>query len=510
MQLLGATQPRVSPDHVDGGARVAVTCPEPAQAGMGGQRRGEYLMTGSSSVGDWLQRRQAPIAFALGLLFLWAVQYRACISGFHWDSSLYWDLANPADFQADTKTFRGYVFPFCLYLIRQLTEMAANPVSAYGAVACVIYAALLTEVVPKWFAAMFGGELSLGRRLVPVVLLGILFPGLILYPLSDLPAMLLSWGGLFSVYRAAVARKFGGRSCMYWLVLAGVLAGAAYNVRPIYIFMVPTIALLIVLMFARMRVTAIGAALLGLVMVSLPQAMFNLKGNDEFTPLVTLPMPGKNSLFVLHLMSGMTIQRYETTFDGGVSYPDPAGKRLVKKLKQHEQLATHEEYWAGTAPKTSVSDYVRMVARYPLDFLGIYARHVVNGLDVRDGRAYLSKPSVESNGRSVFNFLVLALATWTLLVRRVTNPDTASEPRVPRLWWVGLLAILLPMAAIIPGVVETRYFLPLHLLAYCVIAFYLRPKEVWTYLKSHPTWLLVTAMVGGLYFSIVLSAMAQI
>ncbi|HSV50986.1 MAG TPA: hypothetical protein VLJ57_02635, partial [Burkholderiaceae bacterium] len=368
---------------------------------------------------------------------------------------------------------------------------------------------ILTCLVPKWFVAMFGGSLSFGRRLVPVALIAIIFPGTILHPLSDLPALLLAWGGLYCIYRAKAARGVSRWALFAWLVGAGILSGAASNTRTIYMFMIPASMLLAALLFPRARMACVSAAVAGLALASLPQAAFNLKVNKEFNPMVIVPM-GQNSLFVVHLLVGVTTQRYETSYlFGGFAYRDPAGEQLAKKLRVHQPLPAHADLLAGIAPTVHISDYLQMVGKYPLEFLGIYARHAVNGLDVRDGRSYVKTFSARRNAISVFNFLVLALAAWTLLAHRSEQARAGPTQGAAPFWWVGLLALLLPVAAILPGVVETRFFLPLHLLAYCVIAFHCRPQGWWTQAKSHPLWLLVTTVIACLYFSIVLSAMAQ-
>ena len=83
------------------------------------------------------------------------------------------------------------------------------------------------------------------------------------------------------------------------------------------------------------------------------------------------------------------MQRYETTIARGaapaVHYLDPAGMQLLERICRED------------GPIESVGGYLRAVSRYPLEFMGVYGRHFINGLDVRDGRAYVTRPSASKN-----------------------------------------------------------------------------------------------------------------
>ena len=179
------------------------------------------------------------------------------------------------------------------------------------------------------------------------------------------------------------------------------------------------------------------------------------------------------SLFASPLRWGITLQRYETSIEP--TAPAPCGNYLDRAGA--DLLAREAVAKAGFR----VRDYLRLVARHPFDFAGLYGRHVVNGLDLRDGEVYLTGPSRLRNGRAAFNFAMLFLAAWLALLhgRRAGSgaPGGAAAPRAlpgrhgADLALLSLAAVGLPVAAIVPGATETRFFLPLHLLAYCTIAF---------------------------------------
>ena len=457
------------------------------------------------------RRTPAATAFAYGVLILLATSSLHGIDSFPYDSALYWDLGEPSDLKVDTFTARGYVFPVILYLVRHIADRAADPVFAYGVVASFAYALVLTVFVPRWFVGIFGGQLSVVRRLVPVLLIAVIFPGLILYPLSDLPALMFALCGLYCVFRAAAKVGPRGRSGFLLIAFAGACAVAAYNTRTIYIFAIPAVVLLVLVVFRTNRKVLLGAAMAGMMSVALPQAVLNKHAGVGFNPAVVFQV-GENSLFVAQLLAGMTVQRYETAPPGGgLAYLDPAGIRVVESVRGRVPVYTFTEYLDGTAdPKHTVTlgDYLGLVLEFPLEFVGIYTRHVVSGLDVRDGEVYVAGSTADRQFRSVMNFLVLAAAALTLATRRVRALSRSAEPPA-RYWQIGAIILLLPVAAIVPGAIETRFFLPLHLLAYCVLAFHASPREVICEVRARPHWLLFVVAVGALYFSIVLAGFAH-
>jgi hypothetical protein len=453
-------------------------------------------------------RHQAALACAIAIALLLSLHHSFGFTGNHFDSAYYWWLASPGNFGSGP-SLRGYAFPALLAPLNYLCSISDNPVQTYRTGMAIVYGVLLTTLLPAAFQQAFGGQLSLVRRLVPVVLLAGLFPGLLLFPLSDLPAALLALAALMCTLRgldpAASRSRFVGL-----LAAAGALIGAAYNTRTIYLFAVILLGLLAVVTirgawvrppFSRWLGLAAFAA--GVVAVSLPQLAINNR-TLGVNSLAVQSMIGSRSLFAAQLVWGMRLQRYETTLNAEASSPqvfyfDPAGTQLFKDAARGGDLS-------------SLPYYLKAVAQHPLQFLALYTRHVVNGLDVRDGLIYTLKPSALRSRTALFNFLVLALATLVVATirRRPVRPGGGARA-VPRSWPVSLALLLLPVAAIVPGAIETRFFLPLHLLAYCALAFHFDTGALRACVKRH--WVLIALVllvVGALFFAISSSTMAQV
>lgn len=313
--------------------------------------------------------------------------------------------------------------------------------------------------------------------ILPVLVI-ILFPGLIIYPLSDLPAFLLLIGAIYLLTNLNLEVQSDIKNVLL-LIASGFLAGAAYNTRTIYIFPFFCIFFIIPFYFIRnrtvcARLVALAAFTVGAFLVSLPQALINLRTQGALTPQVISQQTDK-SLFALQLMWGITIQRYETTIDPAAPSPsryfvDKAGEQLFSA----KNVANLE---------VSIVNYISLLVENPLEFVGIFGRHVVNGLDLRDGEVYVNDVKSTRGGITIVNLLVLLSGLFVIVIRAtnrcaVSIPSSLSDPqknftRTPasKSWFLFLFILLLPVIVIIPGAVETRFFLPVQLLIYATIAF---------------------------------------
>jgi hypothetical protein len=384
------------------------------------------------------------------------MHYYVDVVAFPYDSLHYWTLSGPDSLLSYPKTIRGYVYPLMLSPIRVLERLTLDShLATFRVVSSLAYAYLLTIAVPDFFVSIFGGTVSLYRRLSFPLLLAIVFPGLLLFPLSDLPAFLLLIAGVSFAVRA---ESLGTFRPLFW---SGMLVSASYNVRTIYLFsfLLLAVAIPVALMAAKTltgRFISLLVFVLGALLVAAPQLLINIKNYGIASPLVQAnDMRGDQSLLAAQLRWGLIIQRYETSMRPdspapSLFYLDTAGANIYN--------SEHVE----KTPTTVVS-YIKLVFKNPVEFMGVYGRHFVNGLDVRDGMVYVKTESPKRNLFSVFNFCIL-FVSFLLFV--------APRPGIFSTSTLFMAATLLaPVIAIVPGAVETRFFLPLHVIAYGTIAF---------------------------------------
>lgn len=393
------------------------------------------------------------------------------ISFYPFDSSLYWSLSSPSVIVNFPEVARGYFYPLVLVPVHALADVVGdNGRIVFHFASSAVYAYLLTGPIANFFLKTFGGTLSFARRTVFALLTIAVFPGLFLFPLSDLPAVLVLIIGV------ALATRANSQYGCCWLFLSGAAVSAAYNIRTIYLF--AAMALFVVVLFVFMqgkpwRLRALGmlAFLLGALIVATPQMLINKRIHGTATPLVIAMVKGK-PLMAQQLYWGMVVQRYET-YAGKDSpapslyYRDPAGIAL-RNLDD------------SSFSDPNMRRYLSMVLKHPVQFLGIYGRHFINGLDVRDGIVYAEK---SSSNKSVVSFLCFSLLFFCVLIYGLRKEKRWIEAAY-------LAPILLPVLAILPGAVETRFFMPIYLVLFGSIVTQFEWKMFGATIREH--WLVLS------------------
>ncbi|MFE0013772.1 hypothetical protein ACFWXH_02920 [Mesorhizobium sp. NPDC059054] len=450
-----------------------------------------------------LERHQKSAAFLVTATLFFCVHQAFDISIFYYDSDQYWLLAGQLlDFPA---TYRGYFSAFLFFPTKIICDtfpiLGLLPFRLGSSIA---YALFFAVLLPDVFVTLFGGCVSFSRRLLAPVLFCCLFPGLLLYPLTDLPAVALLVSAAWCLLRSIGASR---ARQIFLVLLSGFLAYGAYNTRTIYAF---SFAFLIGILFVagRRKKTIFGnwlalttVFLMGAAIAAVPQIIINKKRTDTLSPFVGTDIGGGSSLFAKQLVWGITLQRYETSVDEGLPgaslyYLDPAGEKFFQEQSIN-------------ASSFKVSEYIILALNNPIDIIGIVGRHLINGLDVRDGMVYTRTLSSKKGALSVLNFLVLFGAVLVLLAPTAKMNSDRHAGKTKLFFWIAYF--LLPVAAILPGAVETRFFLPLHLLIYSVLAFRFDYRMQMETLRRH--WFAIAlALVASasIYFAVTQSTMASL
>ncbi|GAA3997026.1 hypothetical protein GCM10022408_04590 [Hymenobacter fastidiosus] len=376
------------------------------------------------------------------------------------DAGTYWELAyrffhgHAFSLLAYNDRMRGYAYPLLnvpgAVLAAVLPCAPATAAKVLGAG----YAALAFTVVgPRLWQALTG---MLKRPSWPqTVVFGVLGFGFwrdyFNFPLSDFPALLALAAGLLALYRLPGWRGH---------LLAGVGLALAVNIRPIYLASVPFFMVLVLVLptplkAGHWRYRGLGLVL-GLGLTLLPQALINYRHFRTPTPFVLAESPkyGTRNLYLEKLIWGLHHQKYETAVEangavGQLLFLDPAGLALIER----EHLSLHSTYRA----------YARALLHHPADFAGLYARRLFNGLDVQYPTPYVRKAAASTIGLALINYTI-----WFLVLLYVT---TGACGVVRRDQWVVLAVWLAPVVAVLPMSMECRFVLPLHLLAYALLAF---------------------------------------
>ena len=416
---------------------------------------------------NWSQTHAGLVATSLVLLGYLIYLPLTDYTKLYYDADGYWQGAKsyyPAGRFAFFAYFqqRGYLFSLLLAPFTRLEQAYGwLPLSITRPLGAVVAAAFFGWVGPVlWQAVRGGSPVPLGRRLLFAGLGFLLWRDYFNFSLTDFPALLALCIALVGLLR--------GRGLASAL-LAGVAVAAAANMRPVYQAALPAVALLALLPplgrawwwgGARTATLVLGATL-----VLWPQ----LKSNDDHlkirSPWVLTSKPDQPDLYLKQLEWGLQMQKYETSIGG--DYP-MAQMRFEDKRGQALFAAS------GLPEFTAPAQYLRLCLGRPWRAVGVWLRHLFNGLDVQYPTPYIEEVFTPTWALAWLNYSLIWGGLLVLLARRWQLPTTA---------WVRpalvLLALLIPCAATLPTAMECRFLLPLHLLLMAAVAFGAAPLRWW-------------------------------
>ena len=386
---------------------------------------------------------------------------------FYHDAARYWQLGDlfgqGAHFSllAYDYPYRGYSLP----LWNHGLDIVASVVGIGDSMIVQLTGSLLVAmlgvvVVPRLARALFSeAAVGWGRVLALNGLLFVFWRDHLGFPLSDFPALLAACVGVLGLLRAT---KTG-------YLVAGLAFGLAVNLRPAYLL--TAVAAVVVAGLVPRRpwrslrhVFAPALVLVGALVVSLPQMAINHHHRDSWSPTVD----GAKEIGTGQLAWGLVLQRYET-------YVGPSSEYPRQRVLYFDPVANKVREEEGVSDIESYGDYIEVVLRHPAAMATSYALHVFNGLDVRYATPYIRDLRDTP--------LVLSLLQYTLLfvaITRLVLP--AARRRLGDVRWLGASLLILASLTAIPGAIEPRFFLPVHLLVYTLVCF--GPANATTFLAG--------------------------
>ncbi|UOQ54286.1 hypothetical protein [Hymenobacter cellulosivorans] len=441
------------------------------------------------------------------MLVLWAVYYSPLPEEaprfFLYDSQGYWDYAiqyvasGYFNFYGFDSLYRGYLFPLLLSpLTKFVAEHQLATMDVFYPIGAGLAAMLFGMVGPNLWEAVQAPDqkrVSLIRRLLFGAVGFIFWRGYFKYPLTDLPALLALAGSLIIVLRS--------RSVVSGL-LAGLLVATAANFRPVYTASLPLVALICFWpLVAEARVAGMAgmknwrkwgrqlAFIVGVALIMWPQLLINQHHFNVNSPLILTSMPDEPSLYLQQLKLGLYDQKYETNI--GRDYPSP-----MIVFKDPEGIRLWES--TGWDKIESYDQYMELIRREPGTVLGVWMRHLFNGLDIQYSDPYIWEVYVSTWKTAWLNYTILLGGLAILLYRVGWRP---SRWRVTNV--LVLLALIGQCAATLPVAMECRFLLPLHLLLAACLVFGLHPVRIWRH-SSLPTLLIgvvvYAVLVAGCFY----------
>jgi len=404
------------------------------------------------------QRRMAVAAFGLVFAATLTVALLESAKPFYYDSGNYWELGKTFIENGHFSLFnfdspdRGYLLPLIDHGLQGMAVAFRWRSSSSAKLFNVVMFALIGAVLAPRFAEITwpSWRWTMGRRLALAALLVIFWSGYLDFPLSDFPALMLALLALVSIDHSDTPG---------WMLIAGFACGAAIDIRASYELLAPVLVVLVAwgwferrgdqhALIAR-RSLCIVLFLTGLLVVSLPQS---LSSHRHFHTWSFIP-GSAGHVANINLTAGLSLQRYETYVGIGhgpeMDYEDEGGSQLLAEQKDDSVSSTGQ--------------YLGLILSHPTTMAALLVRHIINGLDQR-----YTTPYVEHLNTGSHRWLRLAgFLLFFLALLRVLWP-TARRRLGPARWRYPV-ALALCCATSIPAAMETRYLLPLYLLAYVLV-----------------------------------------
>lgn len=362
--------------------------------------------------------------------------------------------------------FRGYIYPLYLGVINKIGGR-----TAWNIFNAIIVATFFSWILPQMHIKKGFDKTVLIKVSILCILLGILFIGLLVYPLSDLFAMIIISIATICM-KKALDRE--GIVKFIYIFLVGVFCYLAYNTRTIYMYAGYTMLVVFAVLsfsgkskklksvFLVLGEIVVGS--IGCFVAAIPQIIMNYINLGKFC--MGVPTGG---LMLAQMYWGIQYQRYDTYFvtiaDEVHPYPnvffvDPSGMKLLNGM-----------YSMGFS---SWSDYFRLFFTHPVDFILIYVRHFVNYLFPCWPQIYTKNLNSIKWLLGLLGFTLFFITLYVFFEKCIKNYKDI----------VYYIPLVVPAILIIPGAVEYRFSLAIYVFSICQLLFNVDYQKVKTSFAS--------------------------
>lgn len=453
------------------------------------------------------QRWHGNAFLSFGLTFagvaLWSFLYGTVNT--YYDSNGYWaadGLLGPDggfSLAAWPSQMRGYLMPTIAYASNGLADLLGMPRDSTMKLSVAAAFAWCAAVAgPAFYEAVTRRRVTLLQRGAFIGLVVLFWYGWALWPLTDFVSLAAAMHG------AALLLRIDARAAMWRVAplaaVSGFLLAFATNARPVYsvVFYAAVAAVFVAAAWTRRvrrSIVVLAAFTLGALVVHGPQMYVNHAHDRPLNPFRFIHDQGTD-LYLVTLDNGFRFPKYETNVGdpdfvlGGVGARDALGESLW-----HEFRAD----CCADGSSFTHRQYVEFVATHPVEMGTVYARHVMNGLDIWWTFPYLEQVTPVPAWRRVVNYAIwfTVFVTLVSLARHAASHRFAGIRQQRAGAVVAVLAVLgLPTLLVVPGGVETRYYLPAFFFAYGLVAFVALPRLLvrnwWSWRRA---WLLPALVV---------------
>lgn len=440
------------------------------------------------------ERKEKWTCIFLGALAIYILLLINNVTEFYYDSEYYWALSQrfyDGDrfiFEAGDFGYRGYAYPLFLAVVNGAGTFSKY---IYWTLLSLIYSILIVGVVGDLVEAVMAVRVSAFKRLIPLLLLLIFWRGLFVYPLTDLITVLVSVTAVYFIC-LLIQNKSIYKDVLY-VFAAGALSYCALDIRATYKWNIYlSLVMIIIICWKSGWKRTLGLSVffaIGVGVLAVPQIYSNYVRYNALSydnPLVLYRAnQGLGMSFLL--FEGEKLLRYETYVGVG------SGETILPGITGYDPIMSiilaREGVDLSVPDTLGIIKYIKMFFKYPIEYLQMYFAHLVNCLDARYGEIYIK----EFGNRYHFQVLSVVIYLITLIdvriklisgrLQGVKNSDVFLL--VCRRYGLVIMYILLPAIISLPGHIEPRYAIALHLLIYAYIAYCTDYKAVSKWVKGN-------------------------
>lgn len=432
---------------------------------------------------------QTGLKFSLLFVVLLTVQFIFGVQSYEYWGDAYEYYQYGCSMLADGKIslasiasdFRGYVFPSYMAVCAAfdvffgITNAYWYLSSALLSILFCVYIHFLDLFWPMHYNTKYERLHKFICEILPICIVLFFNYGLIVYPLTDLYAALLIVTSFYALFKG-IEKHSGGL-----FFLSGLFAYFTYNIRTIYLLSAAGFIYVFVRRYRKRIKVGLTKAMFfcgGILCGGGGQLYLNLLFHKKISIMIET-----QSLFSRQLFWGIDNARYATF----------CGAPEVHTAAMHFYERTGSiisNYVAESGMSGSIFSYIKLVLKFPLEFLGIYGRHLINAIFVIYPETYIQ--NIDQNR---FLYSILSLVIVYLFIICLKNLIELKQLTLDKM--VLLLGIVLPDILILAGAVEERFLVLPYMMIYGFLARYGFWKELIQKIKTR--WLYYIA--GFVVFS---------
>ncbi len=418
-------------------------------------------------------------------------------ASYYYNASQSFDRGEGFSFLNYNGGYRGYFFPFLLFIFTNIVPII-SPKIISSLLSSIVFATVMVYFVNK----LLGCRFSVVKTLLSCSVFIYFFSDLLIYPLSDIYSFSMMLISVILIFELKTEKLIIGCVMAFF---SGFLFYGAYNTRTVYIFSFFILAYFFLKnsLKDKKHLIFVVPFVVGLLVSAFPQMYIHYSFGLGATPFLVTTIPEmENGLVIFQLNAGLYGQKYETFigneelyYSAGMMFFDPVMQQLLEERDQIWEIKSFSEYFS-------------VILRYPIEYVILLFKHFINLLNPIYNRVYVTDIRVRTYPL-VFNFIIYFLVTSDILLKLRGKKFSLKKILGDRMLIV--YSLLLPVIFSIPGVVETRYAMPLYILVFCYFFYITDFKSLFLDFKKN--WLLYSFLfvITALFnFTIISNLLANI